>query len=123
MPNTRWLTCCGCLILVLGLLLPAAGNAVEPGKLRVQTQTVSPQSNVTTAKPKIAPISLPRGHNRVTSVRTKDTCFADCGDGTGFICSGPNVACGDGLGCAVGGSGVVGIGNCSDHSISFFLSD
>src|SRR5262249_4343018 len=30
----------------------------------------------------------------------KSACIADCGDGSGFLCSGPQTYCEDGLGCA-----------------------
>lgn len=123
MPNTRWLTCCGCLILVLGLILPASGTAATPGKLKVQTQTVSPQGNATTEKPQVTPITLPRGHKPLTPFHTKAACFADCGDGTGFICSGPGVSCVDGVGCSASAPGVTGFGDCSDGSITFIFSN
>ena len=41
----------------------------------------------------------------------KSACIADCGDGTGFLCSGPQTYCADGVGCAAsdGNNTVFGI--------------
>lgn len=39
-----------------------------------------------------------QGH--YNAIFQKSVCVADCGDGTGFECSGPQTYCEDGLGCA-----------------------
>lgn len=40
------------------------------------------------------------------------TCTADCGDGTGWECTGPGVACEDGVGCAASNGEVTVVGLC-----------
>ena len=45
---------------------------------------------------------------------TQAQCTADCGDGTGWQCTGANVYCEDGVGCiAEGSGGGTAIGLCS----------
>jgi hypothetical protein len=40
------------------------------------------------------------------------SCIADCGDGTGWECTGSSVTCVDGAGCSASGGGVTLIGLC-----------
>lgn len=44
----------------------------------------------------------------------KADCIADCGDGTGWECSGPDVYCEDGVGCAASNGDITLIGLCGD---------
>jgi hypothetical protein len=45
----------------------------------------------------IKKVTLQSSYNQIFQ---KSVCIADCGDGTGFECSGPQTYCEDGLGCA-----------------------
>jgi hypothetical protein len=45
----------------------------------------------------IKKVTLQSQYNRIFQ---KSVCIADCGDGTGFECSGPQTYCEDGVGCA-----------------------
>lgn len=40
------------------------------------------------------------------------SCIADCGDGTGWECTGASVSCTDGAGCSASGGGITLIGLC-----------
>jgi hypothetical protein len=45
----------------------------------------------------IKKVTLQGSYNQIFQ---KSACIADCGDGSGFECSGPQTYCEDGLGCA-----------------------
>jgi hypothetical protein len=56
-------------------------------------------------------ITVPGTYNQIFK---KSTCTADCGDGTGFECSGPQTYCEDGLGCAASNGDITLIGVCGE---------
>jgi hypothetical protein len=43
---------------------------------------------------------------------TDATCIADCGDGTGWQCTGDTVSCTDGSGCTASSGGKTATGSC-----------
>ncbi|HEX4498521.1 MAG TPA: hypothetical protein VIE43_22785 [Thermoanaerobaculia bacterium] len=54
-------------------------------------------------------VTVPGTYNQIFK---KATCTADCGDGSGWECSGPNVTCEDGVGCSASNDEITLIGLC-----------
>ena len=46
------------------------------------------------------------------SIFQKAACIADCGDGTGWECTGPSVSCTDGVGCTATDGTHTATGSC-----------
>ena len=47
----------------------------------------------------------------------KASCIADCGDGTGWECTGPSVSCTDGVGCSATDGTHTATGSCGPAAI------
>ncbi|MDP9120213.1 MAG: hypothetical protein M3O15_02415 [Acidobacteriota bacterium] len=91
---------------VCGCLLGLNGASAATGKKGPSSSPAPHSQRVSTkgGKPAFAPF--------LNGVTTQATCIADCGDGTGWMCSGESVSCTDGAGCSASGSGGTAFGVC-----------
>jgi hypothetical protein len=55
-------------------------------------------------------VTLEGSYNQIFQ---KSVCVADCGDGTGWECTGPSVSCTDGVGCTATDGTHTATGSCS----------